>query len=110
MVPLGLWSGLLLRLPLWGAYAVGVLVSAMLVSQRRDTPAWLALVGFSALLLASVASWFTGMAPVLVGFARGFAIARAFVCLNVILQLVSAAGVLCLAYALWTGMRTPVQR
>jgi hypothetical protein len=109
MEGLAVVGSLLIRLPVLGAYAVGVLLSAVLVARRRDTPSWLVLVGFGLLLVVNVASWFLGALPMWSAPFRGMTIGGTLACLSVILSLVSAVGALCLAFGLWMGMRPPAR-
>ncbi len=104
-------ANLLIQLPLWGAYAAGVLLSALLVGRRRDTPAWLLVIGFGLLLLVSIAWWVAGMLPIFMYPGTDPAtIATIVGWLHLVLNLVSAAGVVCLAVAVWTGMQRPAER
>ncbi len=111
MEGLTILGNLFIRLPVLGAYAVGVLLSAVLVSRRRDGASWLALVGFGLLLAVNLASWFLAFLPIWLASTRNMTtIAQTIGCLHTILNLISAAGVLCLAFALWTGLQPPTRR
>jgi hypothetical protein len=109
MEALNLWATLLVRLPGLAAHAVGVVVGAVLVARRRDAAAWLALVGFGVMLAVGVGSWLTSILP-LWAIARGASARLATVAgivslLGLLLNLGAALGALCLAAALWIGLR-----
>ncbi len=108
MMAMNLGVTLLARLPSLLACVAGVIVGVVLVTRRRDTAAWLALVGFGLLLAMDVGSWLTNLLPAWVGVHSGAAgvasIAGLVGVLGIVVHIGSAAGILCLAAALWVGL------
>ena len=94
----------LLSLPLLLAQGLGVVVGIVLVARRGDTVAWLALIGFGLLGLANLLSLMTMYMPFLASQIGMMAVETTLGCFTLLLNLIAAAGVLCLTGALWRGV------
>lgn len=109
MSGLNILTTLLVRLPTMVAYTVGLVVAIALVARRRDTPAWLALIGFGLLLVTNVSSWLLSVLPLWaasLGHHSMSGIAGVLGLGNIALSVLAAGGAICLAVALWMGLRS----
>lgn len=93
-----------MRMPVLGACAIGVIVSAALLVHRRAVPAGLALLGFALLLAANTASWLMNVLPIWLATDGAYALGTFFALFSLLLNLTTAAGVLCLTLAIWAGL------
>lgn len=105
MIRLGMWSDILIRLPLLGAYGLGLVMALSLLIRRRDAPAWLGVIGFGVSLIAQFLSFLMNTLPLwrITVDPLGWSL----YCLRVLLHLATAGGILCIGLALWLGLSQP---
>jgi hypothetical protein len=100
----GLWLTYVARFPIMAAYCAGAIISLILVSRRKDAASWLALIGFLVLMAVTEATWMMDRRLFMWAPGEIYSLGGRYTHLNILLNLGSTAGVLCLAMALLLGL------